>query len=42
MNRPTMFDMGLMGEKTPEAIMPLTDFKGSLGVIGTKGITPKH
>ena len=30
--RPTMFDMGLMGERGSEAIMPLTNIGGSLGV----------
>jgi len=31
-NSPTMFDMGLMGEAGPEAIMPLASIGGSLGV----------
>lgn len=31
-SRPTMFPMGLMGEKDPEAIMPLANIGGSLGV----------
>ncbi|TKJ11107.1 hypothetical protein [Halomonas sp. 15WGF] len=30
--RPTMFDIGLMGEAGPEAIMPLTNIGGKLGV----------
>lgn len=30
--RPTYFDMGQMGEKTPEAIMPLANINGALGV----------
>lgn len=31
-SRPTMFDASLMGEAGPEAIMPLTNVGGSLGV----------
>ena len=31
-HRPTMFDMGLMGEAGAEAIMPLTNIGGQLGV----------
>lgn len=31
-HRPTMFNMGLMGEAGPEAIMPLTNINGVLGV----------
>jgi tape measure domain-containing protein len=30
--QPTAFDLGLMGEAGPEAIMPLTNINGSLGV----------
>jgi hypothetical protein len=30
--RPTAFNMGVMGEKTPEAIMPLANVGGSLGI----------
>ena len=35
--RPTNFNMGLMGEDGPEAIMPLTNVGGKLGVaaVGT-------
>ena len=35
--RPTAFNMGLMGEDGPEAIMPLTNVGGRLGVaaVGT-------
>ncbi|MEO8120892.1 MAG: hypothetical protein ABI606_16425 [Rhodoferax sp.] len=36
-SRPTMFDMGEMGEKTPEAIMPLVNIGGSLGVRAIGG-----
>lgn len=36
--RPTMFNMGLMGEKTEEAIMPLRrTADGSLGVMASSG-----
>ena len=35
--RPTAFSMGLMGEAGPEAIMPLTNVNGSLGVRVTGG-----
>jgi hypothetical protein len=38
-SRPTLFDMGLMGEKTPEAIMPLANIGGSLGVRAVGGGT---
>ena len=31
-SRPTMFDMGLMGEAGPEGILPLTSVGGKLGV----------
>lgn len=31
-SRPTAFNIGVMGEKTPEAIMPLANVGGSLGV----------
>jgi hypothetical protein len=41
-SRPTAFNMGVMGEKTPEAIMPLANVGGSLGVRaqmpGTQGM----
>jgi phage-related minor tail protein len=30
--RPTSFSMGMMGEAGPEAIMPLSNINGSLGV----------
>lgn len=30
--RPTAFNLGVMGEKTPEAIMPLANIGGSLGI----------
>jgi hypothetical protein len=40
--RPTAFNMGVMGEKSPEAIMPLANVGGSLGVRaqmpGTQGM----
>jgi hypothetical protein len=35
--RPTAFNTGLMGEAGPEAIMPLTNVNGSLGVRVTGG-----
>jgi hypothetical protein len=31
-SRPTAFNMGVMGEATPEAIMPLANIGGSLGI----------
>ena len=31
-SRPTSFDMGLMAERGPEAVMPLVNVGGSLGV----------
>ena len=34
---PTSFDMGLMGEAGPEAIMPLVNIGGNLGVRSTGG-----
>jgi hypothetical protein len=41
-SRPTAFSMGVMGEKSPEAIMPLANIGGSLGVRaqmpGTQGM----
>ena len=36
-SRPTSFDMGLMGEAGPEAIMPLTNVGGKLGVRSSGG-----
>ena len=36
-SRPTAFNMGLMGEAGPEAIMPLANIGGSLGVRVTSG-----
>lgn len=40
-SRPTMFDIGMMGERDPEAIMPLANIGGSLGVraVGGGGLT---
>jgi hypothetical protein len=38
---PTFFDMGLMGEKAPEAIMPLASINGSLGVRAITGADPE-
>jgi phage-related minor tail protein len=32
--RPTSFNMGMMGEAGPEAIMPLTNVNGTLGIRG--------
>jgi hypothetical protein len=32
--RPTSFNMGMMGEAGPEAIMPLTNLNGTLGIRG--------
>ena len=34
-SRPTMFDMGLMGERGSEAILPLTNVGGRLGVYAS-------
>jgi phage-related minor tail protein len=36
-SRPTSFDVGLMGEAGPEAIMPLVNINGSLGVRSAGG-----
>jgi hypothetical protein len=35
--RPTFFDIGQMGEKDPEAILPLANINGSLGVRAVGG-----
>lgn len=35
--RPTAFDIGMMGEAGPEAIMPLANINGRLGIIASGG-----